>query len=184
MKAWKMAVWLAGAAMVGPAFADSAKEPAAATSQSVDKDARDFFGKAHLFNQRQVALGLMALARAQTPEVRKLGEQVMHDAQKHDEELFKWAESQGLRMSDLGIGGSEDVSRAKLEKLAGKEFEQAFLTEVVQDASSLRDQENRTLDVAQLAKVHASMVKNADVHAKRAQDLLNRDFSDKAPKKG
>lgn len=116
-----------------------------------------------LFDAKQVALGELALQRAQSAEVRKFAEQLVQDHRQNRSALMDWAYSKDIEVMTvslaspmMGVGGSggamhddKDMARADmhmdkdvmnaqkdLDKLGAKEgmaFDKAFLSQVLSD---------------------------------------------------
>ncbi|ADO74507.1 DUF4142 domain-containing protein [Stigmatella aurantiaca] len=116
-----------------------------------------------LFDSKQVALGELALQRAQSEEVRQFAERLVQDHRQNRSDLMDWAYSKDIEVMTvtlatpmMGVGGSggekrydkdmhradmhmdKDVMKAQkdLDKLGekdGKDFDKAFLSQVLDD---------------------------------------------------
>ena len=115
----------AGCALV--ATAGYAQAPAA--GQAADKN---FIMKAGMGGQAEVELGTLAQQRAADPKVKALGERMETDHKKANAELQTIATQKGITIPG-GLSKEDQALKARLEKLQGANFDQAYTTAMVND---------------------------------------------------
>jgi putative membrane protein len=95
-----------------------------ADSKFIEQVARD--------DQAEVDLAQLAQQKTQNPEVKALARRLAADHSKSNQQLMQIAQQDGVQ-PPARPDKSESKKRAKLEKLNGQAFDQAFVKDVVQD---------------------------------------------------
>ena len=106
-------------------------KPGTSSSTQRSEDAR-FIQHVAQDNQAEVELGQLAQQKAQSPEVKALGQRLAADHAQANQQLTQIAQKEGVQ-PPKGIGKEKSQERAKLEKLSGQAFDRAFVQTVVQD---------------------------------------------------
>lgn len=130
----------------------------AATPQQVGTATTDsaFIREVNASNAAEIRLGQLAGSKAQEPEVKRFGERMVTDHQQMQKDWSSVASQN--RMPVIGtIGPQHQQQVARLERLSGREFDQAYMAAMVQnhrDAVNLfetRGRSARASDVRELA---------------------------------
>jgi putative membrane protein len=98
----------------------------------LDKDDEKFMVKAANGGLMEVAAGKLAHEKASSKEVKEFGHHMMEDHKKANDELKQLAEGKKVMLPDSMDNDAKD----KLEKLAkktGKDFDKAYMEEMVDD---------------------------------------------------
>jgi predicted outer membrane protein len=115
-----------------------------------------------IFNAKQVAMGEMAMQRAQSPEVREFAQQLVQDHRQNMDDWIAWAGTQDIEMmaADLsmpmmGTGGSgmatmEDKAYDKSMKHADKQMDKRAM-EAQKELDTLAEKEGMNFDKAFLS---------------------------------
>lgn len=102
------------------------------TSQGANSGDAKFIEHVARAGQAEVDLGRLGEQKAQATEVKALARRLVADHTKSNEQLMKIAQQKGVEPPSQP-SKSESNQRAKLEKLNGQAFDQAFAKEIVQD---------------------------------------------------
>ncbi|SEU36680.1 DUF4142 domain-containing protein [Stigmatella erecta] len=163
---WK--VWVVGgmaALSLGTtAFAnDGAKKEAQRMGKAEAK--RDaYLDQLALFNAKQVAMGELAMQRAQSPEVREFAQHLVQDHRQNTDDWMAWAGSQDIEMMTaelampmMGTGGSgmsgrEDMAYGEEMKKAGKHMDKRTL-DAQKELDKLGEKEGMAFDKEFLSRV-------------------------------
>jgi putative membrane protein len=103
-------------------------------------------------NKAEVELGKMAEQKASSDAVKAFGQRMMKDHQQATEQLESVAGKFGVTLPNK-VNAKDQATKDRLEKLSGKEFDQAYMRDMVKD---------HTKDVAEF-KHAASSASNPDV---------------------
>ncbi|HET7595238.1 MAG TPA: DUF4142 domain-containing protein [Stellaceae bacterium] len=123
MKSRFLATVAVAALAAAPALAQATKA-SRADSKFIEQVAKD--------GQAEVDLAQLAQQKTQSPEVKSLARRLAADHSKSNQQLMQIAQQGGVQ-PPTGPDKSASKKRAKLEKLDGQAFDQAFVKEVVQD---------------------------------------------------
>jgi putative membrane protein len=93
---------------------------------------RNFFHEATTDNVLEIQLGQLAQSRAQSAAVKQFGQRMVADHTKQRDEWLRMASNNGLEFTP-GMGPNHRKKLTKLQKLSGREFDRAFMTQMVQD---------------------------------------------------
>jgi putative membrane protein len=123
------ALAVAGLCFVGGAFA---AEPSPApkadakkgTTAQMDSKDRDFMMEAAKGGMEEVEMGKMAEQKGQSAEVKKVGQTMVTDHSKANNELMALAAKKGVKL---------DTSHKMNEKMGGSNFDQEYLADMVKD---------------------------------------------------
>lgn len=145
--------------LMAPAFAQSSGDPdsgqsSARSTRKAEASATDvqFMKKAAEGNKAEVELGKMAEQKASSDAVKAFGQRMMKDHQQATEQLESVAGKFGVTLPNK-VNAKDQATKDRLEKLSGKEFDQAYIRDMVKD---------HTKDVAEFKHAAAS-ASNPDV---------------------
>ncbi len=93
---------------------------------------REFVRKAAQGGLAEVQLGQLATEKAASPEVKQFGQRMVDDHTKANDQLKQIAEQQGIAVPDK-LDAKDAATKARLEKLSGKEFDRAYMRDMVTD---------------------------------------------------
>lgn len=113
-----------------------------------------FLKEAYQADLAEVQLAQLAQQKASSPEVKQFAQRMINDHGKNEGQVKQVAEQENVPLPDK-LSAKDEATKAKLEKLSGKEFDHAYMLDMVKD---------HTKDVAKFrdeAKEHVSpAVKN------------------------
>lgn len=124
------------------------------TSASMKLDATDrhFLDKAAEANKAEIELGQMAAQKASSDDVKKFGQRMVDDHTKANQQVEQLASQKGIQLPDK-LSAKDEATKDRLEKLSGKQFDQAYMRDMVKD---------HTVDVSAFRR-EAKMAKDNDV---------------------
>ncbi len=93
---------------------------------------REFVRKAAQGGLAEVQLGQLATEKAASPEVKQFGQRMVGDHTKANDQLKQIAQQQGIAVPDK-LNAKDAATKARLEKLSGKEFDRAYMHDMVTD---------------------------------------------------
>lgn len=93
---------------------------------------REFVRKAAQGGLAEVQLGQLATEKAASPEVKQFGQRMVDDHTKANDQLKQIAQQQGIQVPDQ-LDAKDAATKARLEKLSGKEFDRAYMRDMVTD---------------------------------------------------
>jgi len=102
------------------------------SSQAAVRADKDFFHEATTDNVLEVQLGQLAERRAQNSAVRQFAQRLVADHTKQQNEWLSMASNNGLGFTP-GMGKNHRKKLTKLQKVNGRDFDRAFMTQMVQD---------------------------------------------------
>ena len=120
----------------------------------------------------EVELGKLAQSNAANPAVKEFGQRMVEDHTKANEELSSIAAKKGVTVP-ASLDAKNQALKDRLSKLSGKDFDRAYMTEMVkdhkEDVAEFRKQANseRDPDVKAFA---AKTLPTLEEHLKMAQD--------------
>lgn len=80
----------------------------------------------------EVALGQLAAQKASSDDVKKFGQRMVDDHSKANDQLKQIASEKNIDLPrDLSM--KDKATKARLEKLSGSEFDQAYMSDMVKD---------------------------------------------------
>jgi predicted outer membrane protein len=183
MKAWRLAMWLAGASVTvaAPVFAAPGDAVAPSGAERHRLSEQELIQRLHFNNQQEIALGQLAAERAQTPSVRKLGERMVREYRRLDEQLLRLAQRRGVsldveHLAGTGGSGQQAPERARLTELSGAEFEREFLATALRDSSIIRENAMQDARPAQLTALQVDLLKTNQRLRDWAQGALARNL--------
>jgi putative membrane protein len=114
----------------------SSEAPSKATDKSAtassDNSPEAFLKKAAMADMTEVRLGEIAKSHASSAEVKQFAQQMVDDHSKHLDQVKQLAAKKNVTLPGT-IDTQEQGDMAKLEKLNGSEFDQAYVKDMVQD---------------------------------------------------
>jgi len=102
------------------------------TSNEAVSATQRFMDEAALSNMAEVDLGKLAQQNAESSEVKAFGERMITDHTKADDELKQVAAQQQVNLPP-GLDSKFEVTRARLAKLHGHAFDEAYMRDMVTD---------------------------------------------------
>jgi putative membrane protein len=102
------------------------------SSQAAVRADRNFFHEATTDNYLEIQLGQLAERRAQNSAVKQYAQRLVADHTKQQNEWLSMASDNGQGFTP-GMGKNHRKKLTNLEKLNGREFDRAFMTQMVQD---------------------------------------------------
>lgn len=110
----------------------SGMSPSTTSNEAVSPEAQHFMEQATLANMAQVDLGKLAQENAKSPEVKAFAERMVTDHTKIDDELRQLAAQQRVTLP-AGLDSQFEATRARLAKLHGHAFDEAYMKDVLMD---------------------------------------------------
>lgn len=92
----------------------------------------DFVASAGQGNQAEVALGHLALKKAQAAAVRTFAQHIVRDHSKSEKQLEKIAHQSALAIPS-GLSDEQSKLKSRLEGLSGAEFDKEYIAAMVED---------------------------------------------------
>jgi putative membrane protein len=114
-----------------PISTGSSTGATSSTSHTASSD-RLFVRKAAQGGLAEVQLGQLATEKAASPEVKQFGQRMVDDHTKANDQLKQIAQQQGIQVPDQ-LDAKDAATKARLEKLSGKEFDRAYMHDMVMD---------------------------------------------------
>jgi putative membrane protein len=108
--------------------------PASQSSSSEKLSAADrhFIQRAAEGNQAEVELGKLATEKGSSQDVKQFGQKMVDDHSKAKQELQQIASEKHVRLPD-GLSAKNLGTKTHLQKLSGKQFDQAYMHNMVAD---------------------------------------------------
>lgn len=152
----------AAAQQTSEASNSSSASGASATKASAGGKVADtkFMKEAAEGGLAEVALGQLATEKASSSEVKKFGQRMVDDHTKANDELKQLASQKNVELPQH-LNAKDKATKATLEKLSGKEFDRAYMRDMVKDHKK---------DVGEF-KRESTMAKDSDVKKFAAQTL-------------
>lgn len=101
-------------------------------TKAVDETDRKFMQEAAIGNEAEIQLGQMAQQKSSNPAVKAFGERMIKDHSNADDKLKNVAASQHISLP-TNLDPEHQDAAARLSKLSGKEFDQAYMQLMVQE---------------------------------------------------
>lgn len=140
----------------------------------VDKDDADFAVKAANGGMAEVEMGKLAAQKATTQEIKDFGTKMVNDHSKANDKLKALAKQKNVTLPD-SLGNDEKQKLADLRQKTGKDFDKAYVNEMVKDhdqdvdlfqkeASNSKDADMKAFAAGTLPtlKEHQAMIKAID----------------------
>jgi putative membrane protein len=107
---------------------------ASTTKASAGHTAADskFIKEAAEGGMAEVALGQLAVEKASSADVKKFGQRMVDDHSKANDELKQLASQKKVTLPQ-DLKAQDKATKAKLEKLSGEQFDQAYMKDMVKD---------------------------------------------------
>ncbi len=114
-----------------PVTKDSANQASSNKSSLTAADKR-FVDKAAEGGKAEVELGQLAVQKAASDDVKKFGQRMVDDHTRANQKLQEVAQQKGITLPDK-LDAKDQATKARLEKLSGKQFDQAYMKDMVKD---------------------------------------------------
>jgi putative membrane protein len=124
-------------------------------------------------NMLETTLGKLAEQKAQNPAVKQFGQRMDTDHSKMQNDLANMATQNGLT-AKFGMGQRHRAKLTRLQKLSGKEFDKAYMTEMVQghkDDIDYFQREGQAAHSSQVRDLVASTLPTLQDHFKQAKEV-------------
>jgi putative membrane protein len=123
-----------GAAMTFTAAAQEQKTGTATAKESAGSGKTDtaFVDKAARGGLAEVELGQLAVQKASSDDVKKFGQRMVDDHTKANDELKQVAAQEHMDLPQQ-MNAKDKATKARLEKLSGKQFDRAYMNNMVKD---------------------------------------------------
>ena len=130
------------------------------TSAKLAPADRQFIKKAAQGGLAEVQLGQLATEKADSSEVKQFGQRMVDDHTKANDQLKQVASQKGITVPDQ-LSAKDAATKARLEKLSGKAFDRAYMSDMVTD---------HTKDVSEF-RMESKNAKDPDVKNFASQTL-------------
>jgi putative membrane protein len=124
--------WLGASAQTSSSQSKSSTSTEHTTAKSKAAGERTFLREAGYADLAEVQLGQLAEQRASSPEVKQFAERMVNDHTKNDDQLKQVAQQERVTLPDK-LSPKAEATKARLEKLSGKEFDHAYMLDMVRD---------------------------------------------------
>jgi putative membrane protein len=114
-----------------PMTKDSANQASSNKSSLTATDKR-FVDKAAEGGKAEVELGQLAVQKAASDDVKKFGQRMVDDHTRANQKLQEVAQQKGITLPDK-LDAKDQATKARLGKLSGKQFDQAYMKDMVKD---------------------------------------------------
>jgi putative membrane protein len=101
-------------------------------SSQLSASDKTFVKKAAQGGMAEVELGQLAVDKASSDDVKKFGQRMVDDHSKANDQLKQVASSQGVELPTT-LDMKDKATKAHLSKLSGKEFDQAYMSDMLKD---------------------------------------------------
>jgi putative membrane protein len=101
-------------------------------ASTLGPDDTTFVNKAAQGGMAEVSLGQMASSKATNPDVKAFGDRMVSDHSKANDELKQLAQSKGVTVP-ADVDQESKNTADKLSKASGKEFDKAYMDDMVKD---------------------------------------------------
>jgi len=109
----------------------SAQSNSSGTQMSTSADTK-FVKSAAEGGMAEVSLGKLAVEKASSEDVRKFGQRMVDDHSKANDQLKQLAAQKNITLPQA-LNAKDKATKASLEKLSGKQFDQAYMKDMVKD---------------------------------------------------
>ena len=134
---------------------------------------REFVRKAAQGGLAEVQLGQLATEKAASPEVKQFGQRMVDDHTKANDQLKQIAQQEGVTVPDQ-LDAKDAATKARLEKLSGKEFDRAYMRDMVsdhtKDVTEFKHEANAGKNSA-VKNFASQTVPTLEDHLKEAKDI-------------
>jgi len=134
---------------------------------------REFVLKAAQGGLAEVQLGQLATEKAASPEVKQFGQRMVDDHTKANDQLKQIAQQEGVTVPDQ-LDAKDAATKARLEKLSGKEFDRAYMRDMVsdhtKDVTEFKHEANSGKNSA-VKNFASQTVPTLEDHLKEAKDI-------------
>lgn len=110
----------------------NASNSASQSSGKMSASDRIFVRKAAAGGLAEVELGKLAAERASSQDVKQFGQRMVDDHTKANDQLKQVASEEGVKLPDK-MNAKDKATKDRLEKLSGKQFDRAYMRDMVTD---------------------------------------------------
>lgn len=134
---------------------------------------RQFLNEAAEGNKAEVELGQLAQQKASSDDVKKFGQRMVDDHTKAGQQVDQLASEKGVNVPDK-LSAKDQATKARLEKLSGKQFDEAYMRDMVRDHAkdvSAFQREARTAKDSDVKSYAQNTVGTLQDHLKMAKQI-------------
>ena len=150
---------------------DALKNPGSAAAGATSPDAR-FMRDIAQANLAEIATGKLAVAKAQSPEVRRFGQLMIDEHTMMQREGGQLASSKGMPVP-AAPDARHQAAAKKLEQMSGESFDRAYMEQMVKDHAQTLELLQETVSEAKDSAVRAHAQK-AMPHVRQHLDTARR----------
>jgi putative membrane protein len=110
----------------------SSQTASSATASSLSAADRKFVLEAAEGGMAEVELGLLAVQKAESDDVKKFGQRMVDDHGKANDTLKELAASKGITLPQ-GPNAKQEATKERLAKLSGERFDKAYMRDMLLD---------------------------------------------------
>lgn len=161
-------------ALAGPAAAQTSP-PAQPTPEQMAAAPSDFVSNAASMGMAEVALGRMAMEKAQSEQIKEFARHVAEDHARNNQKLQQAAQQAGVRLP-AQPQPDEQATIQRLQSLSGQEFDRAFADQMVKDhqqAIALNQSQARGGEVPAIRDYAQQTLPALQQHLQQAQQVAS-----------
>jgi putative membrane protein len=102
------------------------------TSKRLTTHERRFLKEACRADLAEVQLGKLAEQKAASPEVKQFAQRMIKDHSANADKLKQVAKEEGVMLPQM-LSAKDEATKKQLEKLSGKQFDEGYMKDMVQD---------------------------------------------------
>lgn len=126
-------LWCLGAAAQNSSSTTNANTSNESTSNTkLPAAEKMFLQKAGESDRAEVELGQLAEQKAESPQVKQFAQRMINDHTKNSDKVKEVAQQEGITIPDK-ISATDKAAKDRLEKLSGKEFDHAYMLDMLKD---------------------------------------------------
>lgn len=111
---------------------DTSMQSQSASSNSLNSSEQDFLKKASQGNQAEIELAQLAMKKSDNSQVKQLAQKIMNDHQNNEQQLQQLASKDNLNLP-TNPDDQAAQEKSKLENLSGSQFDQQYVSYLVQE---------------------------------------------------
>lgn len=162
--------------------ASSSQSSPSQTSQTQNKTStttklnitdRRFLDEAAEANKAEIELGQLAAQKASSDDVKKFGQRMVDDHTKANGQVEQLATEKGIKLPEK-LSTKDEATKDRLEKLSGKQFDQAYMRNMVKDHTmdvNVFRREAKTAKDSDVKSFAQNTVTTLEDHLKSAKQL-------------
>jgi|SRR5579864_76088 len=152
-------------------------------SQKVAPADRMFMKKAAEANKAEIELGQLATQKASSDDVKKFGQRMVDDHSKASQDLEQIASKKGVTLPDK-LNAKDEATKDRLDKLSGKQFDEAYMRDMVtdhkKDVSEFKREEKMAKD-PDVKSFAQNTTPTLESHLQEAEKIAPKGMASKRP---